>query len=295
MNGSAVTHATDRGAMTPVACAYLLTGPTEAARHARQRAIDALVGEYGDLTGWARSPQAARVAAPVAVRGFAAWAALHTHTPVDADYVSQCGTSWGHHAAVIDPDFAHTFRRVAHDLGFSPGQVTRQWATLAKLAAVAGRGPRDIDQATFTTARDDLTHALTRGDRDRLPTTFTTPLHGLEATLATLGRLDQPARRRPGGRRPEASWDTLAVHAPTLVTTMRRYLAQLALSLRPGSVALIDTSLRTFAGYLTAHHHEITCAAAVRRTHIEGFKAYLAARPGYRGNATPPRPPSACG
>ena len=68
---------------------------------------------------------------------------------------------------------------------------------------------------------------------------------------------------------------------------MRRYLAQLALSLRPGSVALIDTTLRTFAGYLVEHHREITAAAAVRRTHIEGFKAYLTARPGYRGHRQP--------
>ena len=33
---------------------------------------------------------------------------------------------------------------------------------------------------------------------------------------------------------------------------MRRYLAQLGLSLRPGSVALIDTSLRHLADYLRA-------------------------------------------
>lgn len=116
--------------------------------------------------------------------------------------------------------------------------------------------------------------------RQRLPNSFTTdPLHGLEASLAALSVLDEPARRRPGGRRPEAGWDTLAAHAPTLITTMRRYLAQLALSLRPGSVALIDTSLRTFAGYLAKHHPEITCVAAIRRTHIEGFKAYLARAP----------------
>lgn len=62
--------------MTDVSGAFLYTGTSEAARHARQQAIDAFVSEYGDLTGWVRPPQAARVAAPVAVRGFAAWALL---------------------------------------------------------------------------------------------------------------------------------------------------------------------------------------------------------------------------
>jgi site-specific recombinase XerD len=83
------------------------------------------------------------------------------------------------------------------------------------------------------------------------------------------------------------TWETLTASAPTLTATMRRYLGQLTLSLRPGSVALIDTTLRTFAGYLHAHHPEITAAAALRRTHIEGFKAYLNARAGYRGHHQP--------
>lgn len=279
--------AADRGCRPALSGAYLAAGTTDAARQARQRAVDAFAGEYGDLTSWARSPQPARLAAPVAVRGFAAWAALHTQMPVDAGYVINSASAWGHHAAVIDPDFAQTFQEVARKLGFGTQEINRQWTMVAKLAAVAGRAPRELGRASFDAARDNLTHAIAASHQQRLPNSFTTPLHGLEASLAALGLLDQPARRRPGGRRPEASWDTLAAHAPTLITTMRRYLGQLALSLRPGSVALIDTSLRTLAGYLAKHHPEIICVAAIGRTHIEGFKAYLAARPGYRGQRHP--------
>jgi len=284
---NALPSGADRNCAPVLSDAYLAAGRTDAARQARQHAVDAFAREYGDLAGWTRAPLAARLAAPVAVRGFAAWAVLHTHTPVDADYVTGSASAWGHHTAVIDPDFARTFHAVARDLGFATQETDRQWAMAAKLAAVAGRAPRELNRARLDAARDQLAHAIAPRHRQRLPHSFSTPLHGLEASLAALGVLDQPARRRPGGRRPEASWDTLAIHAPVLVTTMRRYLAQLALSLRPGSVALIDTSLRIFAGYLAEHQPEVICVAAVRRTHIEGFKAYLAARPGYRGQRQP--------
>ena len=118
--------AADRGCRAALSGAYLAAGTTDAARQARQRAVDAFAGEYGDLTSWARSPQAARLAAPVAVRGFAAWAALHTQMPVDAGYVINSASAWGHHAAVIDPDFAQTFQEVARKLGFGTQEINRQ-------------------------------------------------------------------------------------------------------------------------------------------------------------------------
>ena len=102
-----------------------------------------------------------------------------------------------------------------------------------------------------------------------------------------MGILDEPEGRRVTGRGIPARWENLAGLAPELAATMRRYLAQLAISMRPGSVALADTTLRHFAVYLTAHHRDVTTAAQIGRTHIEGFKAWLAARPGYRGSRSP--------
>ena len=57
--------------------------------------------------------------------------------------------------------------------------------------------------------------------------------------------------------------------------------------MRPGSVALIDTTLRHFAVYLIEHHPDIGAVADVRRTHIEGFKTFLTSKSGYRGNSGP--------
>ena len=274
-------------AMSALTAAWLNAGSdTEAARSARQYTLDAFAREFGDLTGWASKSLARRLAASVSIRGFIAWAMLHTGTPLDAGYVSAVASDWGHHAALRYPDLAEAFRVTAKRIGFTEQETRRQWGLLSKLIAVAGCPPRELHRPVFDHARDRLSEA-TAASRGRLTNSFTTPLHGLEATLAAVGVLDTPARRHPGGRRPEMTWETLATSAPTLTATMRRYLGQLALSLRPGSVALIDTTLRTFAGYLHAHHPEITATAAVRRTHVEGFKAYLVARPGYRGQRQP--------
>lgn len=271
-------------AVSVLAAAWVHAGAdTKAARSARRRTLKAFEAEFGDLTGWATAPLPRRLAAPVSVRGLVAWAALHTQTKVDADYVAAVSSDWGHHAALIYPEVADAFTTTAERIGFSTQETRRQWALLGKLVAVAGCPPGGLRRPTFDDARDQLAAAITAAS-GRVTNSFTTPLHGLEATSATLGVLDTPAPRRPGGRRPEMTWETLAVSAPTLTATMRRYLSQLALSLRPGSVALIDTTLRMFAGYLQTHHPEITTAAATRRTHIEGYKAYLNARPGYRGH-----------
>jgi site-specific recombinase XerD len=68
---------------------------------------------------------------------------------------------------------------------------------------------------------------------------------------------------------------------------MRRYLNQLALSLRPASVQRTDTMLRGFAGYLTQNHPDVTALVDVERRHIEGFKRYLPTRLGKGGALSP--------
>lgn len=67
---------------------------------------------------------------------------------------------------------------------------------------------------------------------------------------------------------------------------MRAYLQQIALTFRPGTVSLADTSLRTFARFLTSHDPAITRMRDVRRAHIEAYKTWLPNHPGYRGAPT---------
>src|SRR3954469_13441490 len=79
-----------------------------------------------------------------------------------------------------------------------------------------------------------------------------------------------------------ATWDEIEAAAPVLAATMRAYSQQVACSLRPGSVVGVELGLRAFAGFLLEAHPDVTTVAAVTRAHIEGYKPWLAARPGQR-------------
>jgi site-specific recombinase XerD len=80
----------------------------------------------------------------------------------------------------------------------------------------------------------------------------------------------------------QREWADLATETPMLVSTMRRYLTQLATFLAPRSVDVADITLRQFARWLIASSH-VTAVAAVNRTHIEDYKVWLASQPGSGG------------
>jgi hypothetical protein len=58
------------------------------------------------------------------------------------------------------------------------------------------------------------------------------------------------ARWCPVGGSLLPGWDELAVSRPVLAATMRRYLQQVACSLRPRSVGGVDLALRCFVTFL---------------------------------------------
>lgn len=265
---------------------FIAIGDSETARRNRRITVATYMRTFTDLTGWATATPAQRLCAPLPVRGLVAFLLLATAYPTDAGYVRSCRSGWGHHAKLTFPDFAATFEHTAHTLGFTTAEARRQWGVLAKILATTGTSPETLDPAGFRAGADALTAAHTRPD-GRIPVSWSTPLHGLKATLAALGLLADapPTRLSPSSR--SAHWDELAARTPQLVATLRRYLTQVAVSMRPGSVALIDTTLRHLAVYLTDHHPDIGAVAGIRRTHIEGFKTFLASRVGYRSNPGP--------
>jgi integrase len=93
---------------------------------------------------------------------------------------------------------------------------------------------------------------------------------------------------RLGYSQSEREWAELLVAAPRLAGTSIRYLDQIALSLRPGSVVAADGALRVFCRYLVEHHPDTTSFAAVGRPEIEGFKKALAAHVTPKGTPMSP-------
>lgn len=268
------------------AARFIAIGGSQIARKHRAGVVGAYGRAFTDLTGWANATAVQRLCASLEVRGLIAYLLLATGQPADAGYVRSCRSAWGHHAVLVYPGFADTFGRTAATLGFTTVEIRRQWGVLAKVCATTGVSPEVLDSNRFGAAVAELTAAHTRPD-GRIPLSWSTPLHGLKATLAGLGVLADapPGRLSPSSR--TAHWDELAARAPHLVATMRRYLTQVAISMRPGSVALIDTTLRHLAVYLIDHHPNISSVAEISRTHIEGFKTFLTSRVGYRSKPGP--------
>ncbi len=275
---------------TPVAGsaeAFINAASSPAGCKQRRHNVAVFRKTFSDLAGWRTAPVATRLAAPVDVRGFAAWSALANQVPIDADYVGAVNTSWGLQAALVHPALVSSFTDTAQRIGFASKETERQWAILSKLVAITGLRPEELHRHRFNTVRDELIDVVRLQHHGQTPKTLTTPLHGLEATLTALGILNSAAPKAGTTDSRREHWSVLTQSAPVLTATMRRYLAQLDLSLRPGSVAVTDTSLRHLADYLVEHHPEVTTAAQIARTHIEGFKAWLVARPGYRGHRQP--------
>jgi integrase/recombinase XerD len=75
-----------------------------------------------------------------------------------------------------------------------------------------------------------------------------------------------------------SQWAEIAMVRPQLAETARRYLGQIALSLRPGSVTSASIALRQFCWHLIEHHLEVEGFAQVTRHHVESFKVALVRR-----------------
>jgi integrase len=71
------------------------------------------------------------------------------------------------------------------------------------------------------------------------------------------------------------AWARIIARAPQLADTAARYLAQIAVSCRPGTVNKAEQSLRSFALHLVDEHPDVTSFADVGRVEVEGFKLAL--------------------
>lgn len=178
------------------------------------------------------------------------------------------------------------FVSAATGMGFTARETHYQWNALAKLAAVAGQAPANLTPARYAAARDALLAAAANAANGKAPKSLATPIFGLDATAFHLGLADQHRQREATNRSRDRSWTSIATLAPQLVKTMRRYVQQMALSMRPGTIGLLDTSMRTFAIFLTEHHEDVMSVADVKREHIESYKTWLPTRPGRRGKPT---------
>ncbi len=263
---------------------YSGLGATDSACRNRRAVARRFTQVYGGIEAWGEVPVKERLEASVVLRSYAAWALVEHGDPVDVDYVVGTPTKWANHVRNREPVVHAGFVSAATDLGFNPPEIKRMWATMAKLSVISGTPAAVIADHLYVDTRAAYLAAVQRRC-ETVPKIFATPVFGLNSVMFHLGRGPAPKRRtRDGNRQPD--WAALAVEVPVLAATMRRYLDQLAVSLRPGSVETIDTTMRIFGRFIAENHPDVAGAADIGRVHIEAFKPWLAARPGRKGQAT---------
>ncbi|MDO5500890.1 MAG: site-specific integrase [Propionibacteriaceae bacterium] len=263
---------------------YVAAGVSEATRKVRRAGVVGFETRFADLAGWLAASIEARRAVRTEVASFVGHAVVACGVAVDVGFVVASGCRWGGYIGSAYPEQQARFETQAASIGFCPKEIGRMWSWLAKICIATGTSPETITSEQYSTTRTAI-HDEVITQRGYRPQSLSTPLFGLDAVMFHRGQAPTPEIRRQwtGRKVAEVEWETLQQAAPVMVATMTRYLDQCALSLRPASVKLFETSLRQLAASVITATPPVTRVADITREHIETFKLQLADRDGYRG------------
>jgi integrase len=247
------------------------------------RAFGARVGSPQD---WAELSLQAQCALPLRIRHFVTWLIVTQRVATSAAYIVVGRPFLGDVALRHHPAFANAFLDTAISLGFARSTAMAQWSDVAKLAGLCRVRPDRLTRAQFEDGCAALIDAAcTYRPDSELRLTLAKTVHGAEATLFHLGVFDAPPAKlgntsaRMHAARRSQQW---AGVAPTMAVTLRTYLDQIALTLRPATVRRTEATLREFACFLASRAPEVGRIADLRRGHLEAYKLHLASRPSIR-------------
>ncbi len=227
--------------------------------------------------GWEQMSRARQLDAIRKARSFASWLMV-TRRLVDADIFGRVDLWLGVAARSYRPEAYAWFAGVCAALGVGRSDVTLQWNALAKVTAITGV-PDQVGDEEFTCASGAILGAYASRGRPESGRNMASILHRLRLTLFHAGRLAD--HRRPPRHQPVSITGWAAV-APGFAEAARRYVEQVALTLRPATVKHIEHHLRRFGTWLAEHQPDVASCADLERHHIEAFKSWLAGRPSRR-------------
>ncbi|HVH22755.1 MAG TPA: site-specific integrase [Pseudonocardia sp.] len=235
------------------------------------------------IDGWQQLSAAEQCATSLTERRVVGWLMVTARLRPTPDYLVLGRPYLGEIAARHHRGFHDRFRATATELGFAARVARLQWSAVVKLAVLAGVAPDQLTEQLIAAGVAAMTTAIRR-HRPNGPGVghLTGAVFGARTVLFHLGVLDaQPRIQQPNQQAArEAVW---AQVPPRLATTLRDYIAQVRLSLRPATMVRIEGVLREFAGWIAVHAPDVGAVADLRRPHIEAYKLHLAARPSARG------------
>jgi integrase len=245
----------------------------------------AFCSRYPDPARFTAAPLAEQLELPSHQRSFACWLMVTGRMAVSAGYLAAANLRLGLAARHYHPELHARIAETAGMLGSDSIWIAAQWSALAQLAALDGIPPGSVTAEQLDHGAAVLLAAFARPGHPKAGHRLRTSLVRLRATLFHAGLIDAaPRLLRPDRSAARAAeWDAAA---SGIAATARRYLAQIELSLRPSTVAEAERSLRELASFLAREAPEVTGVADIRRTHVEAYKLWLAARPKKVGDGT---------
>lgn len=179
---------------------------------------------------------------------------------------------------LMEQETYQVYQKAAQRLGFNDQDARSQFRVLLSLMIWAQKPMGALGIEDLDTFAQELRGAyqvlVTKGQRRRLrrglPVRWHTQMGNTRNVLYHMGILPQTAHSRQGSS--EKRWDKLP---PQIAATVRRYIQQMTLSLRPESVYQEKLHLLRFFSWLAANNPEVTRLSQCQRCHIEAYKEYL--------------------
>ena len=169
------------------------------------------------------------------------------------------------------------YQKAASRLGYQERNIQDQFRSLLCLMIWTQKPINALTLADLNSFIQELRTVYLSGQwrqrcvRNGLPTRWDAQLKCLRNVLYHMGifpQLNQNTRKASF----EKQWREVP---PDIAATVRRYLRQLALSLRPESTYQEKTHLFRFFSWLADNNPEIVRIDQIQRCHIEAFKEYL--------------------
>jgi integrase/recombinase XerD len=226
--------------------------------------------------GFERLSSTGRLDAVRRARAFVSWLLVRGELVVEPEILGLLDLRLGGIARIYCPDAHAWFVEACARLGTPDGDVAVQWNALLKVTALTGTPADQIGEREFGAARTAIIAAYAARRLPQSGRGMAAHFHRLQLTLFHAGRLDSLARPL---RREPVSVSGWAAVAPAFAGVARRYVDQVALSLRPATVKHIEHDLREFGTWLAVAFPAVETCAALERHHIEAYKAWVAAKP----------------
>ena len=244
--------------------------------------VGEFVRQVGSAQQWTVLSPQAKQALSSKCRAFVSWLLVTGRATSPVDYLVTARPRLGVTARHHYPDEHARFVAQGAALGFSSDSVTRQWNLLAQIGALHAVPPHRVDEPMVKSASSLLRAAFATINAEHAGKCLSNALFQLQRTLFHTGVINALPRKngpdKSAGRR--RAWADAPVE---LAATARRYLDQVALSLRPATIVHAEQSLRELIIFCSQHHPEVRRVADLRRQHLEQFKTWLAEQPGRAG------------